>query len=171
MSEGTAADADAQPRYEEAMAELEQIISDLQADEVGVDELAARVRRGAQLLELCRERLRGTELAVQDVVDALEADATGAADAATPPSPEAAPTSRGSTSSEGPAPPGGRPPSEGRPSAGGTTGSEPTRPSEDRPSAEPDVSGPGRSSPEPAPPRDAPPTPPPPDEPPEESLF
>jgi exodeoxyribonuclease VII small subunit len=71
----TAGDSHEQPRYEQAMRELEQIITDLQADEVGVDELAERVARGAQLLQLCRDRLRGTELAVQEVVEALASDA------------------------------------------------------------------------------------------------
>lgn len=57
--------------YEEAIAELETIVTDLQNDEVGVDELADRVARGARLVELCRGRLRRAELAVDEVVDAL----------------------------------------------------------------------------------------------------
>jgi exodeoxyribonuclease VII small subunit len=57
--------------YEEAIAELEAIVTDLQNDEVGVDELADRVARGARLVELCRDRLRRAELAVDEVVDAL----------------------------------------------------------------------------------------------------
>ncbi|MFO7960940.1 MAG: exodeoxyribonuclease VII small subunit [Nitriliruptoraceae bacterium] len=57
--------------YEEAIAELETIVTDLQNDEVGVDELADRVARGARLVELCRDRLRRAELAVDEVVDAL----------------------------------------------------------------------------------------------------
>jgi len=57
--------------YEQAIAELEAIVTDLQNDEVGVDELAERVARGARLVELCRDRLRRAELAVDEVVDAL----------------------------------------------------------------------------------------------------
>lgn len=57
--------------YEAAIAELEAIVTDLQNDEVGVDELADRVARGARLVELCRDRLRRAELAVDEVVDAL----------------------------------------------------------------------------------------------------
>lgn len=57
--------------YEQAIAELEAIVTDLQNDEVGVDELAERVARGARLVELCRDRLRRAELAVEEVVDAL----------------------------------------------------------------------------------------------------
>ena len=57
--------------YEAAIAELESIVTDLQRDEVGVDELAARVARGAALVEVCRDRLRRAELAVEEVVAAL----------------------------------------------------------------------------------------------------
>ena len=64
-------DAGSEPSYEAAIAELERIVTDLQNDEVGVDELAARVARGARLVELCRERLRRAELAVDEVVEAL----------------------------------------------------------------------------------------------------
>jgi len=66
--------------YEEAIAELEAIVTDLQNDEVGVDELADRVARGARLVELCRDRLRRAELAVDEVVEALRT--TAAQDAA-----------------------------------------------------------------------------------------
>lgn len=61
--------------YEAAIAELERIVTDLQNDEVGVDELAERVARGARLVELCRHRLQRAELAVEEVVDALRAAA------------------------------------------------------------------------------------------------
>lgn len=65
--------------YEAAIAELEAIVTDLQRDEVGVDELAARVARGAALVEVCRDRLRRAELAVEEVVAALRPEeASGA---------------------------------------------------------------------------------------------
>lgn len=64
-------DPGTEPSYEAAIAELERIVTDLQNDEVGVDELAARVARGARLVELCRERLQRAELAVDEVVEAL----------------------------------------------------------------------------------------------------
>lgn len=68
---GPGTEAGSEPSYEAAIAELERIVTDLQNDEVGVDELAARVARGARLAELCRERLRRAELAVDEVVEAL----------------------------------------------------------------------------------------------------
>jgi exodeoxyribonuclease VII small subunit len=68
---GTGTGTGTEPSYEAAITELERIVTDLQNDEVGVDELAAKVARGARLVELCRERLRRAELAVDEVVDAL----------------------------------------------------------------------------------------------------
>lgn len=64
---------DAGLTYEAAVTELEAIVTALQRDDVGVDELAAKVARGAVLVEVCRARLRAAELAVEEVVDALRA--------------------------------------------------------------------------------------------------
>lgn len=71
-------------RYDEAIEELDAIVAALQRDDVGVDELAAKVARGAALVEVCRNRLRHAELAVADVVAALrepDGDAGGGRDA------------------------------------------------------------------------------------------
>lgn len=65
--------ADAELTYEAAVTELEAIVTALQRDDVGVDELAAQVARGAALVEVCRARLRAAELAVEEVVAALRA--------------------------------------------------------------------------------------------------
>jgi exodeoxyribonuclease VII small subunit len=59
--------------YEAAVTELEAIVTALQRDDVGVDELAAKVARGAVLVEVCRARLHAAEVAVEEVVDALRA--------------------------------------------------------------------------------------------------
>ena len=43
--------------YAEALAELEGILDELDGDEVDVDVLGSRVRRAAELLRLCRDRI------------------------------------------------------------------------------------------------------------------
>ena len=54
--------------YAEALAELESILAEIEDDAVDVDVLAARVKRGAELLRICRSRItaakvkRGAEL-------------------------------------------------------------------------------------------------------------
>lgn len=60
--------------YEAAVSELEAIVTALQRDDIGVDELAAKVARGAALVEVCRARLRTAELAVEEVVAALRSE-------------------------------------------------------------------------------------------------
>jgi len=61
--------------YAEALAELEQILEELDGDEVDVDVLGARVRRAAELLRLCRERIGAARFEVEQVVAELEGDA------------------------------------------------------------------------------------------------
>jgi len=70
--------------YADALAELEDILDELDGDEVDVDVLGARVRRAAELLRLCRERIAGARFEVEQVVAELEAevDAAATADAA-----------------------------------------------------------------------------------------
>ena len=45
--------------YSDAVAELERILAELDDDAVDVDVLAARVRRAAELIRVCRERIAG----------------------------------------------------------------------------------------------------------------
>ncbi len=70
--------ADEDLTYEAAVTELEAIVTALQRDDVGVDELGVKVARGAALVEICRQRLATAELAVEEVVTSLRAveDAT-----------------------------------------------------------------------------------------------
>jgi exodeoxyribonuclease VII small subunit len=72
---------DADIGYADALTELEGILDELDGDEVDVDVLGARVRRAAELLRLCRERIAGARFEVEQVVGELEAEA-GAAGAA-----------------------------------------------------------------------------------------
>jgi exodeoxyribonuclease VII small subunit len=60
--------------YVEALAELERILDELDGDEVDVDVLGARVKRAAELLRLCRDRIAGARFEVEQVVAELEAE-------------------------------------------------------------------------------------------------
>jgi exodeoxyribonuclease VII small subunit len=61
--------------YAEALAELEGILDELDGDEVDVDVLGSRVRRAAELLRLCRDRIASARFDVEQVVAELEAEA------------------------------------------------------------------------------------------------
>lgn len=68
------------PTYAEASAELEEILEKIETGEADVDEVVALVRRGAELIRFCRERLDAARLEVGKVVadlDALEKEAAG----------------------------------------------------------------------------------------------
>ncbi len=47
--------------YDDAYAELQQIVTDLQNDAVSIDELAAKIERAQTLIRFCREKLRSVE--------------------------------------------------------------------------------------------------------------
>ena len=51
-------------KYADAIAEIEQILSQLHAESVSVDELEQKVKRATELIELCRERLCSVEKSV-----------------------------------------------------------------------------------------------------------
>ena len=59
--------------YAEAVEELEEILAELDGDDVDVDVLAERVRRAADLVQLCRRRLDAARVEVTRIVADLEA--------------------------------------------------------------------------------------------------
>lgn len=58
--------------YRDAIAELETILRALETDTVDVDELTARVQRSAQLIRLCKQKLRTAEEAIDRVFENLD---------------------------------------------------------------------------------------------------
>lgn len=46
------------PTYETALQELQEILAQLQDQQVSVDELSQKVKRAAELITYCREKLR-----------------------------------------------------------------------------------------------------------------
>jgi exodeoxyribonuclease VII small subunit len=55
--------------YEEAQAELEQLVSQMESGQLPLDGLLASYRRGAQLLQFCRARLEAVEAQVKLLED------------------------------------------------------------------------------------------------------
>ena len=103
MTEATdpAAIADDDIGYTAALAELAEILHELDGDEVDVDVLGGRVRRAAELLRICRGRIASARFEVEQVVAELDPTALpAAADPGLDPAPEP-------TSSEGDATQGG----------------------------------------------------------------
>ena len=70
-SVGSSAAADS-VGYADALAELESILSELEADTVDVDRLATQVQRASELIRICRGRLRDARVQVEEIVAELE---------------------------------------------------------------------------------------------------
>jgi exodeoxyribonuclease VII small subunit len=60
--------------FREAMEELEGILERIEGEEIDIDRLAEELRRAAQLLELCRGKIRKAEVEVTQIVQSLEED-------------------------------------------------------------------------------------------------
>ena len=58
--------------YADAMAELEQILRELEGETVDVDHLAERVQRASVLIRLCRDRIGAARLHIEQVVADLD---------------------------------------------------------------------------------------------------
>jgi exodeoxyribonuclease VII small subunit len=58
--------------YSHALAELEDIISSIESEEVDVDALAEKVKRAAVLIRFCREKLKGTGEDVKKVLSEMD---------------------------------------------------------------------------------------------------
>lgn len=63
---------DAEIGYTAALAELDSILHELDGDEVDVDVLGTRVRRAAELLRICRDRITTARFEVEQVVASLD---------------------------------------------------------------------------------------------------
>ena len=60
------------PSFGEAMDALEAILRRIEEEETDVDGLAEELRQAAELLELCREKIRRAEVEVKQIVQQLE---------------------------------------------------------------------------------------------------
>jgi len=67
---GPAGGVDA-PGFAAAMTELEAILARIETEETDIDALASELRRAAQLLEVCRAKIRRAEAEVTQIVQQL----------------------------------------------------------------------------------------------------
>ena len=59
------------PSFSQSMQELESILKRIDSDEIDIDRLAVELRRAAELLELCRGKIRRAELEFNQIVTRL----------------------------------------------------------------------------------------------------
>ena len=60
--------------YGEALREMEVILEKIENEELDVDELTTTVKRVAHLMEVCREKLRKTEVEVEKILEEMDED-------------------------------------------------------------------------------------------------
>ena len=54
--------------YEEAVKELEGIVTQIENDELGIDELSEKLKRAHELLRLCKDKLTKTETDIRNIL-------------------------------------------------------------------------------------------------------
>lgn len=60
-----------QPSYADAMAELEKIIRDIEAEDIDLDHLTGQVKRAKFLINYCKGKLRETEGEVKKILSEI----------------------------------------------------------------------------------------------------
>ncbi len=58
--------------YQEAMTELENIISGIEEENISIDVLSSKVKRATELIKICKTRLYKTDEEIQKVLKELE---------------------------------------------------------------------------------------------------
>ncbi len=58
--------------YSQAYRELLEIVEEIENAEIDIDQLDPKIKRAAELLKICREKLYNTELSVTNVLEALD---------------------------------------------------------------------------------------------------
>jgi len=59
-------------KYTDAFDELQQIVRDMEDGEISVDELSVKVKRAAELIKICKNKLTSTEEDVNLILKELE---------------------------------------------------------------------------------------------------
>jgi exodeoxyribonuclease VII small subunit len=62
----------AKPNYTQAFEELQQIVTEIEAGEISVDELSEKVKRASLLINICKTKLASTEEDVNKILQELE---------------------------------------------------------------------------------------------------
>lgn len=58
--------------YKEAIAEIEIIVGKIENEETDVDELATNVKRVADLIKICKDKLYKAEKEVKEIIDNID---------------------------------------------------------------------------------------------------
>lgn len=62
--------------YEDAFAELQQIVADMESGDIDIDRLSEKIKRASELMAVCKAKLTSTEEEVQQLLAKLADDQT-----------------------------------------------------------------------------------------------
>lgn len=65
------------PDYTAAFKELNEIVNDIETGDITVDALSDKVKRAAELIAICKQKLRATELDVRRILQELDESTAG----------------------------------------------------------------------------------------------
>jgi exodeoxyribonuclease VII small subunit len=60
--------------YSEAIKELESIVTEIEEGEITIDSLSEKVKRAAELIKICKEKLTATEEDVSKILGDLKSE-------------------------------------------------------------------------------------------------
>ncbi len=60
-------------KYDDAMAELEVLVRDMEYGEISVDDLSEKIKRSAILIRFCKAKLKSTEEDVESILKDMDA--------------------------------------------------------------------------------------------------
>jgi len=60
--------------YKEAISEIEEILSQIENNELDVDELSEKVKRVSLLINLCKDKLKNTEEEIEKILREMDHD-------------------------------------------------------------------------------------------------
>jgi len=61
-------------KYQEAVKEIEEILQNLEEEDLDVDQMADKVKRATELIQLCKNKLKNTEAEVNKILEAEDED-------------------------------------------------------------------------------------------------
>ncbi|MGN0187514.1 MAG: exodeoxyribonuclease VII small subunit [Paludibacteraceae bacterium] len=57
--------------YQQQMERLEQLVADIESGKFGLDELTDKVKEATELVKACKEKLRQTDAAIEQMLDEI----------------------------------------------------------------------------------------------------
>lgn len=59
-------------KYSQAVNQLNEILADLEAERIDVDQVSEKVKKAVELIKFCREKIENTEMEVKNIVKEFE---------------------------------------------------------------------------------------------------